>query len=277
MQLAGSPHAKDFVFTLTTGRSGTKYLASLLELNLPDAECHHEIHGWDRFGVDTPDLSHMTLFNSEGNVDKVQAFWKSKLTCIAAKQSRFYVETSHLLMKGGLVENLAPLTDAGTVHLIALERDPYATIVSFRNRFDFLDMANRWLWYLDPEYPRNLVASRDLVAHGLNGICLWYILEVRARAARYEAMLSGSPRIVFHRFDLEELRYAEGASRLLNALGVQVHPAKVRVPAPENVGRLVVAIDPAEQARIRRLIAAAGLHASVFGQGARTASARMSA
>jgi hypothetical protein len=277
MQLAASPHAKDFVFTLTTGRSGTKYLASLLELNLPDAECHHEIHGWDRFGVDTPDLSHMTLFNSQGNVEKVQAFWKSKLGRIASKQSRFYVETSHLLMKGGLVENLAPLTEAGTVHLIALERDPYATIVSFRNRFDFLDMANRWLWYLDPEYPRNLIASRDLVAHGVNGICLWYILEVRARAARYEATLSGLPRIVFHRIDLEELRYAEGASRLLNALGVQVQPAKLRVPAPENVGRLVVAIDPAEQARIRRLIAAAGLHAPALGQGARTASARISA
>jgi len=276
MQLAASPHAKDFVFTLTTGRSGTKYLASLLELNLPDAECHHEIHGWDRFGVDTPDLSHMTLFNSQGNVEKIRAFWRSKLTRIASTQSRFYVETSHLLMKGGLVENLAPLTDAGTVHLIALERDPYATIVSFRNRFDFLDMANRWLWYLDPEYPRNLIASRDLVTHGLNGICLWYILEVRARAARYESLLSGSPRVVFHRFDLEELRYADGASRLLNALGVQVQPAKVRVPAPENVGRLMVAIDPAEQARIRLLIAAAGFNTTVFGGGRRAASVRMS-
>lgn len=277
MPFVTSPHSKDFVFTLTTGRSGTKYLASLLELNLPAAECHHEIHGWDRFGVDTPDLSHMTLFNSQGNVEKVQVFWRSKLTRIASTQSRFYVETSHLLMKGGLIENLAPLTDAGTVHLIALERDPYATIVSFRNRFDFLDMANRWLWYLDPEYPRNLVASRDLVAHGLNGICLWYILEVRARAARYEALLSGEPRIVFHRFDLEELRYTEGAARLLDALGARVHPAKVRVPAPENVGRLLVAIGPAEQIRIRRLIASAGFEASVFRHQGQAASVRMSA
>ena len=248
---------KKFIFTMTTGRSGTKYLATLLRQNLPDAECHHEILGWDRFGVDTPDLSHMTLFNSLGNVEKVQAFWRSKLGRIAATQRSFYAETSHLLMKGGLIENLSPLTAHGTVHLIALERDPYATIVSFRNRFDFLDKANGWLWYLDPDYPLNLVQARELVAEGVNGLCLWYILEIRARAARYEAKLSGQPGIVFHRFNIDELRYAQGAARLLDELGVPIEPAKVRVPGPENTGRLLVAIDPAEQGRIRRLIAAA--------------------
>lgn len=247
--------AKSFVFTLTTGRSGTRYLATLLRQNLPDAECHHEIHGWDRFGVDTPDICHMTLFNSQGNVEKVQAFWRSKLQRIAATPRRFYVETSHLLMKAGLVENLAPLTAGGTVHLIALERDPYATIVSFRNRFDFLGKASCWLWYLDPEYPRNVVPSQGLVAHSLNGVCLWYILEVRAWVARYEKLLASEPRIVLHRFSLEELRDAQGVARLLRALGAAVDPANVRIPAPENVGRLLVRIDTAEQAEIRRLIA----------------------
>jgi len=252
--------ARNFIFTLTTGRSGTRYLATLLRQNLPDAECHHEIHGWDRFGVDTPDVSHMTLFNSQGNVEKVRAFWRSKLQRIAATPRRFYVETSHLLMKAGLVENLAPLTAEGTVHLIALERDPYATIVSFRNRFDFLGKASCWLWYLDPEYPRNLVPSQALVAHSLNGLCLWYILEVRARIARYEKLLSGEPRVVFHRVSLEELRSAQGVARLLQALGVAADPANVRVPAPENVGRFLVKIDSAEQAAIRRLIAAAEMN-----------------
>jgi hypothetical protein len=247
---------KSFVFTMTTGRSGTKYLASLLGRNLPDAECHHEIHGWDRFGVDTPDLSHMTLFNSQGNVEKVQAFWRSKLGRIAAIPRRYYAETSHLLMKGGLIENLSPLTEAGRVHLIALERDPYATILSFRNRFDFLDKANSWLWYLDPDYPRNLVPSNALVAEGLNGRCLWYILEIRARIAQYMKQLAGNKRIVFHCFSLEELRRAEGASRLLQALGVPVTANQVDLPGPENVGSLRVAIDPAEQGQIRRLIAA---------------------
>lgn len=254
---------KQFLFTLTTGRSGTRYLAELLQANLPGAECHHEICGWDRFGVDTPDISHMTLFNSQGNVEPVQAFWRSKLSSIAATPRAQYVETSHVLMKAGLVENLAPLTAQGIVHLVALERDPYATIVSFRNRFDFWDKANRWLWYLDPDYPRNLVPSRELFAKGINGLCLWYILEIRARAARYESLLAREPRIRVHRFSLEELRVAGGASRLLRALGIAAEPAQVVLSDPQNVGRLLVRIDPAEEQSIRRLIAAVPLDAAL--------------
>lgn len=250
---------KSFIFTMTTGRSGTKYLADLLQDNLPDAECHHEICGWDRFGVDTPDVSHMTLFNSQGNVEKVQAFWSAKLERIAATERQRYAETSHLLMKAGLIENLARLTRESFVHLIALERDPYATIVSFRNRCDFWDTANRWLWYLDPEYPRNLVSSRELFAKGINGLCLWYILEIRARTERYQRLLARESRIVFHRFRLEELRLAAGAARLLRALGIAADPAQVRLPRPQNVGRLRVVIDAAEQASIRQLIASVGL------------------
>ena len=151
--------AKEFLFTMTTGRSGTKYLAELLRQNLAGAECEHEILGWDRFGVDAPDISHMTLFNSLGNVAKVQAFWRQKLARIAAGPAPFYAETSHLLMKSGLIENLAPLLAAGRVHLVALERDPFDTVMSFRSRHDFTNRGNMWVWYLDPDYPKNLVQS----------------------------------------------------------------------------------------------------------------------
>lgn len=244
-----------FVFTLTTGRSGTLYLAELLAQNLPDAECYHEILGWDRFGVDTPDVSHMMLFNSQGNVEKVQAFWRSKLTRIAATPRQFYVETSHLLMKAGLIENLAPLTAKGTVHLIALERDAFATLLSLRRRLDFVHKSNQWLWYLDPDYPVNLVPSSDLVAAGIDGLCLWYILEIRARVAHYERLVAGRNNVVFHRFNLEELQTAQGASRLLQALGVPREAGQVVIPAARNVGPALARIDSAEEARIRDLIA----------------------
>jgi hypothetical protein len=247
-----------FVFTLTTGRSGTLYLAELLAQNLPDAECYHEIVGWDRFGVDTPDVSHMTLFNSQGNVEKVQAFWRSKLARIAATPRQFYVETSHLLMKAGLIENLAPLTAKGTVHLIALERDTLATLLSFRKRLDFVHKSNQWLWYLDPDYPVNMVPATDLVASGINGVCLWYILEIRARTAHYERLVAGKPNIVFHRFNLEALQTAQGAARLLQALGAPRDPGKVVVPPARNVGPVLAEIDAAEEAKIRDLIHAKG-------------------
>jgi hypothetical protein len=137
-------------------------------------------------------------------------------------------------MKAGLIENLFWFRSEGTVHLIALERDPYAIIMSFRSRLDFLNKGNVWLWYLDPEYPRNLVPSPDLLAAGINGFCLWYFLEIRARAACYEERLAGQHDILVHHFGLEELRSAEGVSRLLRALGILKPPAEVRIPSPKQ-------------------------------------------
>ncbi|HTS21506.1 MAG TPA: hypothetical protein VMN79_06790 [Casimicrobiaceae bacterium] len=245
----------DFVFTMTTGRSGTRYLAELLQQNLPDAECYHEIVGWDRFGVDTPDVSHMTLFNSQGNVEKVREFWRAKLTRIASTRHRFYVETSHVLMKAGLVENIAPLTAKGRVHFVLLERDTYATIASLRRRLDFVNKGTWWLWYLDPDYPKNLVRSAELVDSGISGLCLWYVLEIRARAAYYRKLLKGTPNVVFHTFDLEELRAPEGIARFLAALGAPRDPAQISVPGPRNTGQTPVQITRQEEQRIRDLIA----------------------
>ena len=259
----------DFVFTMTTGRSGTAYLAQLLQQNLPDAESYHEILGWDRFGVDTPDVSHMTLFNSQGNVEKVQAFWRGKLVRIAATPRRFYVETSHLLMKAGLIENIGLPTARGTVHLIALERDIVETVLSFRRRLDFVNKGNWWLWYLDPHYPRNIVSPEPFADEGVNGLCLWYVLEIRARAERYERLLAGTPNLVFHRFALDELRTGEGVSRLLQGLGVDKAPREVSLPPPRNVGTVVARIDADEEADIRRMIATFESHAGGYAAEAR--------
>jgi hypothetical protein len=247
---------KNFLFTMTTGRSGTQYLTELLRQNLPDAECHHEILGWDRFGVDMPDLSHMMLFNAQGNVAKVQEFWRQKLARIATTPKRFYVETSHMLMKAGLIENLAPLTDIGRVHLVILERDPFATIMSFLNRSDFASHGNQWIWYLDPRYPKNIVNGLPAMERGgISGVCLWYIAEIRVRAAYYAKLLAGQRNVVVHRFTLEELRGREGAARMLDALGASVPPEEVVVPPPQNENIDKAALGAAEEASLRDLIA----------------------
>ncbi|HUN52688.1 MAG TPA: hypothetical protein VMU42_16295, partial [Candidatus Sulfotelmatobacter sp.] len=243
--------AREFLFTMTTGRSGTKYLAELLRQNLADAECEHEILGWDRFGVDAPDISHMTLFNSLGNVPKVQSFWQQKLARIAAAPAPFYAETSHLLMKSGLIENLAPLLAAGRVHLVMLERDPFDTVMSFRSRHDFDNRGNMWVWYLDPEYPKNLVQSERLVALGLDGICLWYILEIRTRAAYYARLLGGQSGIVLHRATLEDIAAPAGAARLLAALGAPKPPERITLPPAQNANLRHEAVRPDVEARFR--------------------------
>jgi hypothetical protein len=247
---------KNFLFTMTTGRSGTQYLTELLRRNLTDAECHHEILDWDRFGVDMPDLSTMMLFNAQGNVAKVQAFWRQKLARIALTPRRFYVETSHMLMKAGLIENLAPLTEAGRVHLVMLERDPFATILSFLNRGDFASHGNQWIWYLDPRYPKNVVNALPAMQRGaLSGVCLWYIAEIRVRAAYYARLLAGRPEIVIHRCSLEALCQRDGAARLLAALGAAKAPEAIDLPPPQNENIEKTALPAAEEAALRQLIA----------------------
>jgi hypothetical protein len=259
---------RDFVFTMTTGRSGTAYLTELLGANLPDAEAHHEFLGWRDFGLKTPDVSHMTLFNSEGNVEKVQTFWRHKLSIILDGRSRYYVETAHMLMKAGLIENIAPLTRAGRVHLIELERDPIATIRSLKGRYDFHNMGNQWLWYLDQNYPKNLTSWAKFSNYGHSGLCLWYITEIRLRAAYYAKLVGQIPNIMVHRFRLEDITRPAGAAKLLAALGVKKALGEIRMPPPQNVGSPFTGWAPGEEEMLRKLVAAAKFDAEALAEAA---------
>jgi hypothetical protein len=250
---------KHFVFTMTAGRTGTAYLAELLRQNVTGAETHHEILGWDKFGVDTPDVSHMTLYNSVGNHPKVQAFWQDKLGRIAQTPAPVYAETSHLLLKAGLVENLGPLLAAGTVHLVALERDPYPTVLSYRNRFDFLNKGMWWMWYLDPDYPRNILRAPKLLEAGLNGLCLWYIFEMQARARFYLKALAGQPRVRVHLAKLEEISEPAGAQRLLADMALPGTAPLVTLPPAKNEGKRRIDWGLEEEERIRALIRDCGV------------------
>ena len=83
---------KHFVFTLTTSRSGTQFLSNFLETNLDDVEAYHElVLGFDKFGVDTPDISHLHTFNSQGNTPHVKNFWKSKFEKISETPFDYYL------------------------------------------------------------------------------------------------------------------------------------------------------------------------------------------
>ena len=257
---------RQFVFTMTTGRSGTASLAEFLGANLPDAQCHHEFFGWDQFGLNTPELSHMTLFNSQGNIEKVQAFWRQKLARIAESPTRFYVETSHVLMKAGLMENLALLTKVGHVHLVNLHRDAIGTIKSFRARADFLNKGNMWLWYLDPDYPRNLCNARELAKLGINGVCLWYIAEVRLRAAFYEKLLSGNPNVRVHHIAMDDLTQPAGALSLLAGLGIGKQQAELIMPPAKNVGPKTFNWGAGEEEQLRKWVAAAEFDAPALAE-----------
>lgn len=229
----GRPPRKRLVFTLTAGRTGTKFLASLFAKNFPDAECHHERVSYESFGVDTPDLSHLLLYNSQGNVPKVQAFWKQKLDRIAQAPGSLYVETSHVNMKAGLVENVASwLPEDVEAHFIFLARPPVEIVMSLGRRFDMVSFGNNWVWYLDHEYPRNLLKPRPFLEYGLDGVRFWYVNEIRLRAAYFRQKYADHPRMKFHNVMLAQLNDEDLVRTLFDRVGVPL--TDVSVPPATN-------------------------------------------
>ena len=172
----------------------------------------------------------------------------------AAKAARYYVETSHILMKAGLVENLRRLLKAGVVDLIVLKRDMLDTVISYRNRFDFLNKGNMWLWYLDPDYPRKIVDASAIQKLGWNGICLWYICEMSARAEYYRLLLEDEPQINFHDVRLEDLSEPAAVADLLGRLGAPRKTDKIVLPPPANVSARRIQWPQEEMRQLRSAI-----------------------
>lgn len=231
---------RQFLFPLTTGRSGTVFLTELLRLNWTGAEVHHERLAYETLGVDSPDASHLTNFNSVGNVEHVRAFWLQKLARVMDSPADRYAEVSHFLFKAGLVENIAPLTEVGEVHLVILTREAFKIQWSYVNRFEFANFGFTWLFALDPRYPNTIVKAEPFMQHGPAGTSLWYVHEVFARAEYYARLTATNPRIHIHRADLSEITRPEGAARLLSELGQPMTPDAVRMPPRQNATKAVM-------------------------------------
>ncbi len=256
--------SKTFIFTVTTGRSGTGYLTRLLSENLVDADVHHERLGYQAFGVDTPDASHFTLFNSVGNVVQVRDFWRQKLTRIAKTPADTYAEISHFNAKAGLIENLGGLHKHGEVHLILLYRDPLATLRSFHNRHDFANLGFTWLFALDPGYPNKIVPADEHLKLGAAGAAYWYIQEMTARSAYYERLSADLPGVYTHRFDLEGLADRAGANDLLQQLGVDRTPDLI-MPERQNATE-VWQLDKHDERLLQQVIQQLGTDCRALGE-----------
>jgi len=235
------PMAKNFIFTITTGRSGTAYLAELLKANLQNAEVHHERLSFLGVSVDSPDASDFTYFNTIGNVKKVRDFWQRKLTNVQQSKSDIYVETSHFLAKAGLIENLSVLLDNpdNQVHIIVLKRLPHKIAWSFLNRFDFANTVFTWLSALDFRYHNVIINAGKFAKAGIVGHIYWYIYEMYTRAAYYQIIYKDIQNLHFHEVDLEQIAKTEGASVLLNALKL---PMQTELKLPPKTNELPVQV-----------------------------------
>jgi hypothetical protein len=230
----GRPPRQNYIFTLTTGRSGTAFLAELLRKNLVNSEVHHERTGFSNFGKWTPDASHFTLFNSEGNVPSVQEFWLRKFSALRISRGSVYAETSHFLAKAGLLENIAFLGSDAKVRIVILNRDTESLIWSFANRMDFANRGFTWLFALDPGYPRNIVEFSPFEKYGMIGFCYWYIIEMRARAIYYQKLFKQQRNITFHNISIEELKSVDSIANFLESLDFLKKKKKFYMPDKTN-------------------------------------------
>jgi hypothetical protein len=245
----GKGNELKLIFALTAGRTGSAFLAELLKSNVPSADVHHEILS---FGVGTPDISHLHAYNTFGNTPYVQTFWQHKMEKILAGGKACYVETAHVLMKVGLVENVISLAAGHDIHFIRLTRNVLHTLISYHERGDFLNRGNMWMWYLDPAYARNILNAEPFQQYGIPGVRWWYVNEIAARAELLRQQYSQYPHVHFHTADLYDLNQKESATALFKQLGLAV--SDVVIPPKENVNARLVPISPEEKAALELLL-----------------------
>jgi hypothetical protein len=163
---------KRIVFTVTTGRSGTGYLASQLAY-LPNIDCFHEpvpvFAEVMREAQRRPEAAHEFIA-------------QKKLPFIASQKSLFYIETSHLFCKG-FFEPLLALN----VHpsLIFLKREHRQVALSLY-RLDTIPVRTKKgeKYLLNPNDPGVLPIKNW---HTLSDyqLCYWYCLEIERRSKEY--------------------------------------------------------------------------------------------
>jgi hypothetical protein len=219
-----------YYFTITAGRTGTRWLARFLGDNL-GITAVHEPMAIDDFGLRMPDIKLMRTFNDRGNTALVQDFYAGRFAEISAQPA--YAETNHTLAKCGLVENLSRHPMAQHACLIILRRDIARQCMSYLTRRDFHNLTVVWQWYLHYGY-RNIIVNPDLFRHlGNMGQAVWYAYEMSARQLYYKSLYSGSLYMVDCRLD--EVGTPAGGSAFLRSLGVD---KTARLPPPENLNKV---------------------------------------
>jgi len=163
---------KELIFTVTPGRSGSTYLARLLE-TIPDVSAHHE---------PSPNFAQvMRLVQTQPHI-AYNYLTHYKFPAINNLPGRVYAETSHLACKGFIV----PMIRMGLrPSLVILRRPPREVAWSFFERSTIPARSTPGI--------QDLLDPRDLGVVPLMGwdkmsnyqLCFWYALEIERRQLEY--------------------------------------------------------------------------------------------
>lgn len=197
---------KKLIFTITAGRTGTRYLAELLA-HIPGITAYHEPEpnfAWVmRAAQSNPEIAYHFLDTR-------------KILAIAMAPHAVYVETSHLFCKGFF----EPMVRRGLrPRLVMLRRPPREIALSYLQRETVPARTTLGqIYLLDPRDPNVLPLPRWEALSDYQ-LCFWYALAIEARQISYAAF---ARELGIPMFDATNRELNEFAtfSRLLEALGL---------------------------------------------------------
>jgi hypothetical protein len=197
---------KRLIFTVTTGRSGTDYLARMLAC-VPGVVSEHEPRPhfvW-------------AMRKAQGDPGIARKFLvEEKLPAIRRAKGRVYSETSHLVCKGFL----EPLAEMGYRPDLILLRRPHREVALSMYRLGTIPgrTEKALKWYLTPDDPGVLPLENWQRLHDYQ-LCYWYCLEIERRRQEYGRMFSDlGSRVVD--ISLQELATFGGFMRLRKELAL---------------------------------------------------------
>ncbi len=203
--------SKRLIFTVTTGRSGTGYLASFLRPARRCAVFHEPAPGFE-----------LVMREVQTTPNAALDFWRNeKLPAISKVPEPVYCETSHLFGLG-FVE---PLLELGIVpDIILLTREKRAVATSLYQLDTIPGRTPKGLtYYLSPDDPGVLAPDEWQGLHDYQ-LCFWYCLEIERRQRLYAERWRALGRTAVWT-SVAELRTFRGARRLLAGLGLRLSPS----------------------------------------------------
>jgi hypothetical protein len=212
---------KSFIFTATTGRSGTMTLSDLFA-TIPRCAASHEPH---------PSMNGEVLIAANHGdtelVDRVYDRVKSINILRAALGQHHYLEANHLFVKTFIGNAAAQFGDRmAVIHLVRSPVEVATSIYCLQN-LPGSDAGN--IWWGDPRAPTNLLQMADQLERDpdlshpfYRG--LWYWYEVELRFASWRARL---PALKVVRFETPWFNDEGRIRALLDELGIAYPPAKI--------------------------------------------------
>jgi hypothetical protein len=191
------------IFVISTGRSGTEYLAQVLALFR------------DVYAVHEPEPSFTGAFRTIVHAPQIaRQFWLDhKLPAIARTSAPIYAETSHLACKGFLESAVEIGLRPALVHLVR----PYPETARSMLALNTIPSRtyNGVRFYLGPDDRVFLPVDRSTVDRWHDyQLCYWYCLEIGERARVYAEMFKPAG-IAVHRVELDAVDSVDG----IHALG----------------------------------------------------------